>query len=80
MISAVRRQCSLYSGTHQQLIQISQRIALFSDAFAPFFDIVNVFIQIKPDCAAIFWGTLWLIFKVYSRLSSIRSQLAFLTL
>ncbi|KAI8631969.1 hypothetical protein F5Y19DRAFT_472855 [Xylariaceae sp. FL1651] len=37
---------------------IAERITAFSDAFAPFFDVVNVYIQIKQEWAAIFWA--WL--------------------
>ncbi|KAI0545461.1 hypothetical protein F4679DRAFT_561029 [Xylaria curta] len=68
MIASVRKASSHFAGNQRRLIRIADRIATFSDAFAPFFDVVNVYVQIKPEWAAVFWGTLWLIFKLGSNL------------
>ncbi|KAI0182629.1 hypothetical protein EV127DRAFT_449110 [Xylaria flabelliformis] len=70
MIASVRKASSHFAGNQRGLIRIAERIAAFSDAFAPFFDVVNVYVQIKPEWAAVFWGTLWLIFKLGSNLIS----------
>jgi hypothetical protein len=64
MIASVRKASSYFAGNQRRLMAIAERITAFSDAFAPFFDVVNIYIQIKPEWAAVFWGTLWLIFKV----------------
>ncbi|KAI8953936.1 hypothetical protein F4801DRAFT_587874 [Xylaria longipes] len=68
MIASVRKASSYFAGNQRGLMRIAQRITAFSDAFAPFFDVVNVYVQIKPEWAAVFWGTLWLIFKLGSNL------------
>jgi hypothetical protein len=38
--------------------------AVFSRAFEPYFEIVNIFVQVKPDIAGLVWGSLRLIFAV----------------
>lgn len=64
MIQDIRKSIHKYAGSNLKLIQCSKRIAAFSDAFAPFFDVIGVFVQVKPEWAAIFWGSIWFIFKV----------------
>lgn len=41
-----------------------KRIRTFSDSFEPFFDIVTLFVQVKPEWFGMFWGSVRLIFKV----------------
>ncbi|RYC66033.1 hypothetical protein CHU98_g135 [Xylaria longipes] len=55
MIASIRKASSYFAGNQRGLMRIAQRITAFSDAFAPFFDVVNVYVQIKPEWAAVFW-------------------------
>ena len=48
-----------------RLAKCLNSLKTFSDSFEPFFDIVNVFVQVKPEWFGLFWGSLRLIFKVY---------------
>lgn len=41
-----------------------RKIESFAKAFAPYFEVVNIFVQIKPDWMGWFWGSLRLIFQV----------------
>jgi hypothetical protein len=47
-----------------KLLVCCQRLQRFSAAFEPYFDIVNIFVQVKPDWFGVFWGSIRLIFKV----------------
>ncbi|TGJ87577.1 hypothetical protein E0Z10_g1236 [Xylaria hypoxylon] len=58
MIASVRKAASYFAGNQRGLMRIAERITAFSNAFAPFFDVVNVYIQIKPEWAAVFWDRL----------------------
>jgi hypothetical protein len=66
MLTAMKTNLLKFPESRSKLVRCSQRIAMFSDAFAPFFDVISVFVQIKPEWAAFFWGSIWLIFKVCS--------------
>lgn len=41
-----------------------KRIALFSRTFAPYFDLLSICAQVRPDWRGWFWGTVRLVFKV----------------
>ena len=63
MLAAVKADCQ----QHKQFSRLSActtKIAAFSDTFAPFFDVINIFVQIKPEWLGIFWGSVRLIFQV----------------
>ncbi|KAI3575863.1 hypothetical protein IWW34DRAFT_76629 [Fusarium oxysporum f. sp. albedinis] len=68
MLTAMKTNLLKFPESRSKLVRCSQRIAMFSDAFAPFFDVISVFVQIKPEWAAFFWGSIWLIFKLGSNL------------
>ena len=53
-----------YTGSSPRLLECAERVASFSNAFAPFFDVVGVLVQAKPEWAAVFWGVLLFVFKV----------------
>ena len=62
MLAAVKAECQL----HKQFSRLSScttKIATFSDAFAPFFDVISIFVQIKPEWLGIFWGSVRLVFQ-----------------
>ena len=61
--------------THKETSRLgrcSAKIAKFSNAFAPYFDIINIFVQVKPEYMGIVWGSLRLIFQVRLPLLSLR--------
>ena len=60
MLAAVKAECQL----HKQFSRLSScttKIAIFSDTFAPFFDVIGIFVQIKPEWLGIFWGSVRLV-------------------
>jgi hypothetical protein len=64
MLQGIRSLCDANQKEHRRLLACSRKIALFSNVFAPYFDIVNIFVQIKPDVLGWFWGMIRLVFKV----------------
>ncbi|KAF2266654.1 hypothetical protein CC78DRAFT_531460 [Lojkania enalia] len=66
MLQDVRNICVSNQKEQQRLLACSRKIAHFSNVFAPYFDIVNIFVQIRPDLLGWFWGSIRLIFKVGS--------------
>jgi hypothetical protein len=44
----------------------------FVSRFQPYFDVVEIFVQVKPEYMALIWGSLKLIFKVRYLIRSIR--------
>lgn len=47
-----------------RLVACCRKIASFAEAFAPYFEVINIFVQIKPDWIGWFWGSIRLIFQV----------------
>jgi hypothetical protein len=45
------------------------KIDSFSGAFSPFFEVINIFVQVKPDWFGVIWGSIRLIFQVRTLLS-----------
>ncbi|KAK4451278.1 hypothetical protein QBC34DRAFT_378602 [Podospora aff. communis PSN243] len=66
MTQALQTHVRRYATTSPRLLECAERIALFSDVFAPFFDVVGVLVQVKAEWAAMFWGTWLFIFKIGS--------------
>jgi len=55
---------SLRHKNSSRLYSCCAKIAQFSNAFEPYFDIVNIFVQVKPEYMGVIWGSIRLIFKV----------------
>ncbi|KAF2737363.1 hypothetical protein EJ04DRAFT_510470 [Polyplosphaeria fusca] len=69
MLQGVRTFCSSADQTeHQRLLACLKKIALFSNVFAPYFDIIDIFVQTKPDLSGWFWGTIFSAIKAGSQL------------
>ncbi|KAF2184456.1 hypothetical protein K469DRAFT_185232 [Zopfia rhizophila CBS 207.26] len=66
MIQDLRSLCASNQKEHQRLLSCSRKIALFSHTFAPYFDIINNFVRIRPDWLGWFWGSIRLVFKIGS--------------
>ncbi|ORY12258.1 hypothetical protein BCR34DRAFT_306723 [Clohesyomyces aquaticus] len=66
MLEDVRAMCAANQKEHHRLLTCSRKIALFSHAFAPYFDIINIYVQIRPDWLGWFWGSIRLVFKLGS--------------
>jgi hypothetical protein len=64
MLQELRAVCDANQKEHHRLLACSRKIALFSNKFAPYFDILNIFVQVKPEVLGSLWGLLRLIFKV----------------
>lgn len=52
---------------HQRLLKCTEKIGSFSNAFAPFFDILGLLGDVRPHWLGWFWGLLQLVFKVRKR-------------
>ena len=65
MLDDIRALCAEDQKNHLRLLSCSRKLAAFSHAFAPYFDIINIFVQIKPEWLGWFWGSIRLVFKVW---------------
>lgn len=63
MIAEIKLE-SIHYASHSKLVACCRKIAVFANAFAPYFDVVGVFVQIKPEWAGWFWGSIRLILQV----------------
>ena len=63
MLAAVTADCQQYKQS-SRLSKCVSKIASFSREFAPFFDVISIFVQVKPDWFGVFWGSVRLIFQV----------------
>ena len=73
MLEDMRAVCAENKKHHERLLSCSRKMAAFSRAFAPYFDIINIFVQIKPEWLGWFWGSIRLVFKVCMQLISVSS-------
>lgn len=74
MLKEMELACSRHKDK-TRLFACYSKVALFSDVFEPYFDVMNVFVQVKPEYMGIIWGVILLIFKV-SWISAPRHQRA----
>lgn len=49
-----------------RLTKVCSVISRFSASLAPYFDIITIFVSSHPECAALVWGSLRLIFALSS--------------
>lgn len=63
MVKELQVEVAAYQNSHK-LAKLCRKIEQFAVAWAPFFDIVNIFIQSKPEFAALAWGAIRLVFLV----------------
>jgi hypothetical protein len=63
MITNIKMHCDK-SRKSRKLAPLCERIHRFSESFAPFFDIINIFVQSNPEYSAVPWGALRLVFMV----------------
>jgi len=47
-----------------KLLRCSRKLHSFSQSFVPYFEIVGIFVSVKPEWLATFWGSLRLVLKV----------------
>ncbi|KAF2652460.1 hypothetical protein K491DRAFT_718890 [Lophiostoma macrostomum CBS 122681] len=66
LVQDMRALCATRQNENQRLLHCTKKIALFAHAFAPYFDMVNLFVELDPNWIAWFWGLLGLVFKVGS--------------
>jgi hypothetical protein len=63
IIAEIRLMSTKYA-QRSKLVKLCTKISRFADSFAPFFDVVNIYCQIKPEWINWFWGSLRLVFQV----------------
>jgi hypothetical protein len=68
--------CSSNQKDQRRLLSCCAKFAAFSNSFAPYFDIVALFVRIKPEWLVCFWGSIKLVFQVATHL--LHSKLAVL--
>lgn len=50
---------------HRSILMVCcQRLQKFSEAFRPYFDVVGIFVSVKPLWFGVFWGSIRLLFQV----------------
>lgn len=60
--------CSSNQRDQRRLLSCCAKFAAFSNSFAPYFDIVALFVRIKPEWLVCFWGSIKLVFQVVTHL------------
>jgi hypothetical protein len=63
MVRELQRHVKAYQTSHKLSI-FCKNIERFAAAWAPFFDIVNIFMHSRPDLASLAWGAVRLVFLV----------------
>lgn len=58
--------CSSNQRDQRRLLSCCAKFAAFSNSFAPYFDIVALFVRIKPEWLVCFWGSIKLVFQLGS--------------
>jgi hypothetical protein len=48
----------------RKLTSLARKLHDFSSRLEPYFEIVNIFVQAKPEIAALVWGSLQMLFQV----------------
>ena len=49
---------------NRKLSGLCRKVERFASAFAPFFDVIGIFVQSNPEFAALAWGAIRLVFLV----------------
>lgn len=62
MLVEVQKGSTNYAN-RSKLAVCCKKIGFFAQAFAPYFDVIGIFVQIKPEWAGWFWGVLRLILQ-----------------
>lgn len=73
MIQDIVNRCKEHPIHEARLTRCCQRIDLLASNLAPFFNIINIFVQAGPQFAGFAWGALRLVFQVRKNITSIRS-------
>ena len=60
--------CSSNQKDERKLLSCCAKFAAFSNSFAPYFDIVALFVGIKSEWLVCFWGSVKLVFQVVTHL------------
>ena len=63
MLQELKSVCIEHTET-SRLSRCCSKIPKFSNTFAPYFEILNIFVQVKPEYMGIIWGSIRLIFQV----------------
>lgn len=63
MLREVSMECKKHKDS-SKLMKCCAKIASFSRMFEPYFEVVSIFVQVKPEYMGIIWGAIRFIFKV----------------
>ena len=61
--SRLQQRCSKHKDGNR-ILRCSEKLQTFAKSFKPYFQIIDVFVQVKPEWLAIFWGSFRLIMQV----------------
>lgn len=64
MISAIQELANNHPIHRSRLTAACRKLDQFTKEIEPFFEIINIFVQIKPDYAGLVWGSMRIIFQV----------------
>ncbi|KAK1768102.1 hypothetical protein QBC33DRAFT_585007 [Phialemonium atrogriseum] len=66
MISSIEAIASGHPIHRNRLAVVSRKFQLLADHLQPYFDVVEIFVQVKPEYMALIWGSMKMIFKLSS--------------
>jgi len=64
MISELKCLAEAHPVHKTKLTALVRKLHSFSSKLEPYFEIVNIFVQVKPDVSAAVWGSLRMVFQV----------------
>jgi hypothetical protein len=64
MISAIQEQAKNHPIHRSRLTVACRKLHGFTSLLEPYFEIVNIFVQVKPEYAGLVWGSMRMIFYV----------------
>lgn len=64
MLQSIRIQSENHFLHQSRYKACAQQIRRFSEKFAPFFEVINIFVQTNPEYSGLVWGTVRLIFQL----------------
>ncbi len=64
MVESIQSLAKSHPVQSSRLTAAARKFAAFVQFLQPYFDVVEIFVQVKPDVMALIWGLLKMIFKV----------------
>lgn len=67
MMSSIKSTAEAHPVNSSRMTAACRKFQVFVDHISPYFDVVEIFVQVKPEYMALIWGSLRMIFKVIIR-------------